>query len=80
MIPLILLILFVYFLFISFPLIIFSRKTYTNYKELEVRVKILENEVLNNSKLIEKLNKFNQVLLEELKEEELKEENNNLKS
>ncbi|WRM43575.1 hypothetical protein [Staphylococcus phage LY01] len=72
MIQLIILCLLIYFLLISLPLIIRTKLILNYLEDISIRINIIEKENRNQRKIIDKLSTFNEILLEEIKEQDKK--------
>lgn len=72
MIQLVILCLLIYFLLISLPLIVRTKLILKNLEEISIRINMIEKENRNQRKVIDKLSTFNEILLEEIKEQDKK--------
>ncbi|BDE75541.1 hypothetical protein PALS2_146 [Staphylococcus phage PALS_2] len=72
MIQLVILCLLIYFLLISLPLIVRTKLILKNLEDISIRINMIEKENRNQRKVIDKLSTFNEILLEEIKEQDKK--------
>jgi len=72
LIQLVILCLLIYFLLISLPLIVRTKLILKNLEEISIRINMIEKENRNQRKVIDKLSTFNEILLEEIKEQDKK--------
>lgn len=72
MIQIVILCLLIYFLLISLPLIVRTKLILKNLEEISMRINMIEKENRNQRKVIDKLSTFNEILLEEIKEQDKK--------
>lgn len=70
MIPILILALLIYFLCVTFPLIIKMRMLNKKIRNQEKRIATLNNKIKSTNKTVHNLSKFNELLLEEIKEQE----------
>ncbi|QQM14593.1 hypothetical protein CPT_MarsHill_059 [Staphylococcus phage MarsHill] len=72
MIQIVILCLLIYFLLIGLPLIVRTKLILKNLEEISIRINMIEKENRNQRKVIDKLSTFNEILLEEIKEQDKK--------